>query len=55
MQYSSELIQKIKTYFNTKHGEVLSDEEASERLDALGDLYQVVAASGALEGPPPSD
>jgi hypothetical protein len=55
MQYSPELIQRIKTYFNVNYGEALTDEQASERLDALGDLYQVTATGGAPEGPPAPD
>jgi hypothetical protein len=55
MQYSPELIQRIKNYFHSKYGEVLSDEEAIERLDALSDHYQVMATGGALEGPPAPD
>lgn len=50
MQYSPQLIQRIKEYFNVKYGEVLSDDEAIEQLDAFAELYQIMATDVGPQG-----
>jgi len=42
MPYSKELISEVQEYFHRRAGEVLSDEQAVERLDALADLFEVM-------------
>ena len=51
MPYSRELIEQTQKYFACR-GEVLSDEQTMERLNALADLYGVMekVTASALEG-----
>ena len=51
MHYSRELINQTQKYFAGR-GEVLSDEQTIERLDALADLYEVMekVTASAFEG-----
>jgi hypothetical protein len=51
--FSQELINRIKTYFQERHGVAFSDEQAIDALNSLADLYLLfVDDQGSLGFPP---
>jgi len=47
MSFKHELIERVKLYCLTKNGQVISDEAATEYLNALADFYE--AFSGLVQ------
>jgi len=51
--FSQELINRIKAYFQERHGVVFSDDQAVDALNSLADLYLFFTKDEGDQGFPP--